>query len=304
MILVFLLFALFGGVCAVAKLSLSYASPVFIVGSRMLVAGVILLGYHYIRYRQIFKFEPNQLLLLFLFGAFNIYLTNIFVFYALGELDSFKTCFIYNLSPFISALFSYFVFSEKLSKNQWLGLIVGFLGFIFLVVDDFIFDDLSSFSYMHLIMLCSVISSVYGWILMRQLVFDKGCSSTFVNGAGMMIGGVMALIHSFFSEKWNPIPVVEYTGFLQCSLFLIIFSNFVCYNLYGYLLKKYTATFMSFAGFLTPLFTALFGWMFLGEIVTWKFFLAFFTVFAGLLLFSKHELYPIINLRPANVEAS
>lgn len=290
MFLVILLFALFGGVCSVAKLSLSYASPLFIIGTRMFLAGAILIGYHWIRYRNNFNFTPKTLLLLFLLGAFNIYLTNVFAFYSLELLDSFKTCFIYNLSPFISALFSYFVFSETLSKNQWLGLIIGFLGFTFLVIDDFILDDLSSFSYGHLIMLLSVITSVYGWILMRQLVFDNGCSSSFANGGGMIVGGGLALIHSYFAENWNPIPVTDYAGFLQCSFFLIIFSNFICYNLYGYLLKEFTATFMSFAGFLTPLFTALFSCIFLGEIVTWNFFLALSIVFIGLLIFSKNKL--------------
>src|SRR5436305_14258136 len=108
MFLVILLFALFGGVCSVAKLSLNHASPLFIVGSRMCLAGFLLLCYHYVRYQPSYKIESKKLALLFLLGFFNIYLTNVFAFYALEELDSFKTCFIYNLSPFISALFSYF----------------------------------------------------------------------------------------------------------------------------------------------------------------------------------------------------
>lgn len=289
MLLVILLFALFGSVCSVAKLSLNYASPLFIVGSRMLLSGIVLITYHWIRYPKLYKFEPKQFYLFLLLGIFNIYFTNVFVFYALEEMDSFKACFIYNLSPFISALFSYFVFSETLSRNQWLGLMIGFLGFMFLVIDDFLLEDLSTFSSGHLIMLFSVISSVYGWILMRQLVFEKGYSATFANGFGMVIGGGLALMHSYFSEKWDPLPVFDFVGFLECSLFLLFISNFVCYNLYGYLLKKYTATFLSFAGFLTPLFTAFFSWIFLEEIVTWHFLLAFFTVFIGLVLFSKNE---------------
>jgi drug/metabolite transporter (DMT)-like permease len=290
MFLVVLLFALFGAVCSVAKLTLSYASPLFIVGSRMFLAGVLLLSYRYIKYREDFTLEPQKLLLLGFFGLFSIYLTNILTFYALDRLESFKICFVYNLSPFISALFSYFALSETLSRNQWAGLVIGFLGFALLAADDFLLEDLYSFSYWHLIMLLSVASSVYGWILMRQLVFEKGCSASFVNGAGMAIGGSTALIHSYFTEQWNPVPVSDYVGFIECSMFLILISNFVCYNLYGHLLKKYTATFMSFAGFLTPLCTAFFSWMFLGEIVHWNFFLALFTVLIGLMLFYNDEL--------------
>jgi drug/metabolite transporter (DMT)-like permease len=60
--------------------------------------------------------------------------------------------------------------------------------------------------------------------------------------------------------------------------------------LYGYLLKKYTATFLAFAGFLGPLFSAFYGWLFLSEVITWHFYLSAVLVFAGLYMFYKHEL--------------
>jgi drug/metabolite transporter (DMT)-like permease len=75
-------------------------------------------------------------------------------------------------------------------------------------------------------------------------------------------------------------------------LLLIAISNLICYNLYGYLLKKYSVTFVSFAGFITPLFTALFGWWYLGEVVTWPFYVSAIIVFAGLCIFNQEELYP------------
>jgi drug/metabolite transporter (DMT)-like permease len=297
MLLIVLLFAIFGGMSSIAKLILNHASPVFIVGSRMLLAGIILLSYHQFYYPQKYKLQAKQLTLLFLLAVFNIYLKNILVFFALENIPPFETCFIYNLSPFISALFSYFVFSEMLTKNQWLGLTVGFLGFMFLIADDFNVNDLSVFSYGYLAMLISVAASVYGWILMRQLVSDEGFSASFANGIAMVAGGVIALIHSLFTEQWDPVPVSDYAGFLQCSLFLIIFSNFICYNLYGYLLKQYTTTFISFAGFLTPLFSALFSWLLFGEMITWNFFMALCTVFIGLFLFSQHEIKDKIPAR-------
>lgn len=292
--LILLLFALFGAMCTFAKLNLSHASPLFIVGSRMTVAGIILLGYQYIRHRQAFKLIPKQFFLFVLLGVFQTYLTNIFFFYSLQELYSYKTCFIYNLSPFISALFSYFIFSEVLSKNQWLGLTIGFLGFIFLVVDDSFLSGSTGFSFGHLMMLFSVVADVLGWSLMRQLVVNKKCPALFANGAGMLIGGAFALTHSAFVETWDPIPVSNYSGFLQCSLFLIIFSNFIGYNLYAYLLKKYSVTFMSFAGFLTPFFAAFFSWILIGEPIAWNFFITLFIVFLGLLIFHKDQLLDAI----------
>ena len=47
---------------------------------------------------------------------------------------------------------------------------------------------------------------------------------------------------------------------------------------------------MSFAGLTTPLFSALFGWIFHSEIPTASFYLSFFIVFSGLFLFYQEEL--------------
>jgi len=59
--------------------------------------------------------------------------------------------------------------------------------------------------------------------------------------------------------------------------------------MYGYLLKQYSATFLSFAGFSTPLFAALFGWLFLSELVTFHFFVALGLLTVGLGIFYRDE---------------
>lgn len=106
----------------------------------------------------------------------------------------------------------------------------------------------------------------------------------------MLVGGLLATIHSYLTEAWNPIPVTETLPFLQGAIALMIVSNFVAYNLYGHLLKRFTATFISFAGFTTPIFTALFGVLFLQETITWPFALSSCIVFVGLFLFNQEEL--------------
>jgi drug/metabolite transporter (DMT)-like permease len=74
----------------------------------------------------------------------------------------------------------------------------------------------------------------------------------------------------------------------------------ICYNLYGYLLRRFSATFMSFAGLTTPLFTALFGWIFLGEVASPAFYLSFSILSVGLLLFYQEELK--VAIRPVELQ--
>ncbi len=154
----------------------------------------------------------------------------------------------------------------------------------------------------------AAICSVYGWILLKQLVSEHQLSPLMANGMSMLVGGALALGHSFAVEEWRPFPVTNYAIFFECTILLIIISNLICYNLYGMLLKRYSATFMSFAGFTTPLFSALFGWLLLGEIITWPFYLSFVIVLLGLLIFDQDELkqsYQLATLaRASKAQAS
>lgn len=294
MLYVFLLYALFASVFTIGKTALQFTEPLFLIGTRMMVAGALLIAYQVIRNKASFKFNASIWRQIIFLSACNIYLTNAFEFWGLKYLTSFKTCFIYSLSPFVSALFCYLIFSEKMTKAKWTGLLIGFLGFIPILLSQTSSEEqagqLFIFSWAELSVVMAVITSVYGWILLKQLVKDNGVSPLSANGLSMLIGGGMALIHSLAVEDWNPIPVTEFMPFLECSLLLIIISNLICYNMYGWLLKRYSPTFMSFAGFTTPVFTALFGWFFLGEVVTWPFYISFVVVIAGLAIFDQDEL--------------
>jgi drug/metabolite transporter (DMT)-like permease len=294
MFFVFLLYALFASVFTIAKTGLEYSQPFFFVGSRMAIAGLMLLGYQGIFHRKQFVLKKSQLFRVVIFAVISIYLTNIFELWGLQYLTSFKTCFIYSLSPFVSALLSFIIFSEKLSLKKWIGLSIGFLGLMPVLLSQTTTEELTGhfliFSWAELAVIAAAVCGVYGWILLKQLVQDNGMSPMMANGLGMLIGGTMALIHSYFVEDWDPIPVTEMAPFLECSLLLIVISNLICYNLYGSLLKKFSATFMSLAGLSTALFSALFGWLFLNEEITWPFYVSFVVLSIGLICFYQEEL--------------
>jgi drug/metabolite transporter (DMT)-like permease len=294
MFFVLLLYALFASVFVVAKYGLEYTQPIFLVGARMFLAGGLLVVYQYFKHGDTFQFKLKGWTRILLLAACNIYLTNVFELWGLQFLSSSKTCLIYGLSPFLSALFAYLIFSERLSWKKWTGLIIGFLGLLPTLLHDSgqegLTGTLMGFSFAEIAVLLATIFSVYGWILLQQLVRDEGCSPLTANGLSMLIGGAVALLHSGLVETWNPFPFTEFLPFIEATILLLIISNLVCYNLYGFLLKRYSATFMSFAGGTTPYFTALFGWIILGESVGWPFFISTFLVFAGLLIFYQEEL--------------
>jgi drug/metabolite transporter (DMT)-like permease len=262
----------------------------------MVLAGVLLLLFIACIRRSDFKLNRPQLLSLGLLAFFSIYLTNALEFWGVQFLSAAKTCFIYSLSPFFSAFFSYIHFKEKMNRNKWIGMAISFTGFIPVLMmqtgSEELLNAFSFFSWPTLAIMGAVLASVYGWVLLRIVVKDQAISPLMANGTSMLIGGALAFIHSYFVESWNPTPIAagHVAPFLKGLLIMTFLYNIICYNLYGMFLKRFTATFLSFIGLLSPIFASLNGWIFLGEPISWTIMLSTSVVSLGLWIFYRAEL--------------
>lgn len=272
---------------------LAYAPPIFLTAIRMLFAGVLLVGYSCIR-KKLNRITKPILLSFVILGFFNIYLANILELWSLSKITAAKTCFLYSLTPFLAALLSYFHFGERMTKLKWLGLSIGFVGFLPTIWakdgSELSLGTIAYFSLPEIAMFFAVLSSAYGWVLLRLIVKEE-VSPLVANGFSMLIGGILALGTSFFLDPWNPHPIAP--GSLGILLGLItiltLLSNIFCYNLYGFLLKKYTATFLSLFGLLSPVFTAFHSWILLDETPPLSIFLSTVIIIVGLFIVYKEE---------------
>lgn len=294
--LVIVMYAIWSSVFSIGKMTLQYCPPLFLTGARMFLAGLLLLAFLAIFKRSSFKLNRVQIFSIALLAFFSIYLTNALEFWGLQYLSAAKTCFIYSLSPFFAALFSYLHFNEKMNKQKWLGLGIGVIGFIPVLLtqtgSEELLNAFSFFSWPALAIMGAALCSVYGWVVLRLVVKDHAISPLMANGASMLFGGLLAFGHSFLVENWNPIPVLSqnFSPFLQGTLLMTLVSNIICYNLYGMLLKRFTATFLSFMGLLSPIFASLNGLIFLGEPISWTILLSTGVVCLGLWIVYRAEL--------------
>ena len=290
------MYGIWSSMFALAKMALQYSPPLFLTGARMALAGVVILGYLALTKRSSFRLTRHQWLSISLLALFSIYLTNALEFWALQYLSAAKGCFIYSLSPFFAAFFSYIHFKEKITARKAAGLSLGSLAIIPVLISQTGAENLlgafSLFSWPSLAMIGAVLCSVYGWVLLRLVVKDQMISPLMANGSSMMIGAIFAFLHSFFVEPWAPLPVVasHVLPFFGWTLLMAFISNILCYNLYGLMLKKFTATFLSFVGLLSPIFASLHGWIFLGEPISGLIFLSTALVCLGLWIVYAAEL--------------
>ena len=211
--LVILLFALFASLFTFSKSALAFSEPFFLIGSRMTLAGIILLSHQFIFRRKAIQFQVQHFVPLFTLGLVSIYITNIAEIWGLQYMSSAKACLIYSLSPFVAALVAYILLKEQLSSKKWLGLLIGFIGITPILLTQSGASDLKSelfiFSWSEAALIVAVFASVWGWILLKRIMRDFNYSPILANGIAMLIGGTMALLHSYLAnETWNPIPIL------------------------------------------------------------------------------------------------
>lgn len=294
--LIILMYALWSSVFAFSKAVLPYSTPLFLNATRMILAGALMLGFILWRKRASFKLNIRQWFSIGLLALFSIFLTNALEFWGVQYLSAAKTCFIYSLSPFFAALLSYFHFKEKMNGQKWLGLIIGFLGIIPVLMmqtgSEDLFSAFSFFTWPTLAIIGAALFSVYGWVILRLVVKDYSISPVLANGSSMLLGGFMSLGASLFLDTWAPTPVQAgaISPFIFGVLGMTLLYNIFCYNLYGWLLKRFTATFLSFMGLLSPIFASLSGWLFLGETPSWQILASTGIVSIGLWIVYRAEL--------------
>lgn len=313
MMLLVILYMLFASTFTIGKAALAYTTPIFFIGMRMLIGGLLLWTYQYLFNRSELHFDRKDIGLLAQVSFFQYYAAFILEFMSLQWITSSKACLLFNFSPFITAVISFFVLGEYLTNKKIAGLIIGFLGLMPILMattsQEELAGSISWLSIPEIMLLGAVISASYGWIVLKQTQ-DRGYSTIMINAYTMTAAGIVALFTSYIVEG---IPTIippeaclskslpwlcELLGpygasiaiFSMYALALIVIANIICFNLYGHLLSIYSATFVSFAGFITPLFAAFFGWLFLSEKIGWPFVSSLVIVFLGLFLFSQEEL--------------
>ena len=203
-----------------------------------------------------------------------------------------KAALLCNLLPFFTAIFAFFHLKEKLTMPHLVGLVVGFLGMIPLLTAESSYEELvggiSFISWPELAIIVAVAALGYSVVITQTLVKHRACPAPLVNGVSMFIGGSMAFGSSILVEdQWIR---GDWKMLIILAIIQITISNLICANLHATLLRHYSATFMSFASFLSPLCTIIYGYFLLGETVTWQFFASFIVVFIGLAIYHYSEI--------------
>lgn len=292
MVLVVVLHSLLGFTITLSKIILAHASPIFLVSARMMIAGVVLLSLSARKHWNKFIPEKVDWVLIAQFTLFGIMIPHISRTWALQHVSTVKTALIYNLAPFFSAIFAYFLFREKLTRLKVLGLAIGFAGTLPILINGNMqnasFNCIGCFSIPDFFIMLAVASLSYSFFIMQQLVRHRNCPPFIANGLSMLAGGFIAFNASYITE---PVWIRgTLTTFVLLLILNILVSNIICANLQAWLLKKHSSTFIAFSSFLSPIFAAIYSALLLNEGFSMHFLISFVLVLVGLTLYFYDEL--------------
>ena len=285
------LYAFYGLGITLNKAAMNYAQPLFFLGVRLLLSSSVLLGYLYFFKHQDIKVERKHISL-FAQSALMLYSGFAFGFWALHHMNTSKNALFFTLTPFITAFLVYVLYGDKLTMKQICGLVIGFVGVLpalLVKADPSLNSSLTLIGLPEIAAIIAIAAGAYGWILANTLIRKHAYSPFFINALNMAICGALLLATTWVMNVHNEPYYLEWQPFIAYVLVLCVVNDIVTYNLYMVLLKKYSTTFLAFAGFLVPLYVAFYSWVWLGEVVTWHFFASLFIIFWGLYLFYRGE---------------
>lgn len=290
MILLLFINALFALTYPLAQTALLYGNMLLLITIRMIGAGVILLAYHRFVARKSLRISKGDQWVLVKIAFCAMYISFILEAWALQRIPALQANLMYLLSPFASALLGYCLAKETLSKKKIVGILIGLIGSVMLIQNDFLQGTISlpglSGTLSALALLGAMFLGAYSWFLVKDLM-KKGHSLILINGLTMLYGGIMSVIT--LSVTGGGAAVTAWGPFLSYAGILMIMANIVAYNICALLLQRYSLTFIMLAQFTCPIFGALYGYFFWQEPFYSHYVMAFCVIALGVWLFYSEE---------------
>jgi drug/metabolite transporter (DMT)-like permease len=202
-----------------------------------------------------------------LLGLFGIVGYHYFFFLSLRYTEVANTAIINAMSPIVTSVAAAFLIKERLSRGNYAGLVVAFIGVLILLCDGNLDVFLAvRFNKGDLLMLLSVVSWVVYALLIRSML-DRYSGFTLTFYATLF--GVLMLL--FLAPQEAPLGDIQTISreSLLSILYMGIFASGLGYLLYNLSIREIGATrTSSFVYSVIPLVVAVLAWLFFQQSIT------------------------------------
>ena len=214
-------------------------------------------------------------------GIINLVIPFFLIAYGVQKVQSNLAAILMSSTPISATILAhFFVDKEKINFFKIIGIILGFLGILYLFSDNLLITNSNFFS--ALMILLGSTFYVIGGILTLKISHKKNENVT----ASILIWGTIIIcpISLFFEQPWTLSPRLDSTLSL---IYLGVFPTGIAWLLRFVILKKNGLVFQSQVAYLIPIFGVILGFLFLDELITSKVLIALVAVILGIYFVKK-----------------
>ena len=280
-ILLILLGAIWGSAFFNIKIATYTYDPITLVFVRVFFALIALGFYCVYKNIKILAFSKDWKIYA-LVGLTNITIPFLLIAYGTNVVDSYLSAILMSTTPLSGTLLAHFFTSnEKLNIFKMIGVVIGFLGIVFLFFDKLIISESNIFY--ALVILCGSTFYVIGGILTLKFLKNDGMEN--VSTSTIIWSLIFIFPFCVYQQPWiNLNPSINSTIAL---IYLGIFPTGVAFMLRFHILTKVGMVFQTQVAYLIPIFGVLFSYIIMDEKITWKVLVSLIIIISGIYMVKK-----------------
>lgn len=245
-----------------AKFGLPYAEPLTFLSTRYVLV-ILLMTAIALAMRAPWPASPRAAFHIGVTGVLvhAVYLGGVFVAIHRG-LPAGVTALVVGMQPLLTALGAGFLLGERVSKRQWAGLALGFIGVALVVGDKVAVGGVTSAALIH--MLEPALAALAG--ITAGTLYQKRFCPRFDLRTGSVVQFLPTLALSALVASRSETMQIQWSGeFVFALLWLVVVLSIGAITLLNLLIRSGSAVNVASLFYLTPPTTALIAWAMFGE---------------------------------------
>ncbi|WP_246939547.1 DMT family transporter [Bacillus pinisoli] len=278
--LLFWLMVIWGFNVSAIKILVSYFPPALMQGTRILIAGLSVILILWLS-KSLKKVSSSNIVGLLIASIVGVVGHHLFLALGLMSTSATNAGLILGLIPLCTSILAMIFLNEKLTVTKSLGILLALIGVYLIVMNKN--GGLNDLSIGDLYVFGGVITQAVSFILIKKLTAN--IESRQMTGMMLVFGSIMLIVISFFTESrenivFSEVPVYIW-GVLLASA---IIATGLGHMVYNYAIHKLGAGTTSLFINLSPFFSVVGSFLFLGEQIYAKHIIGFAFIISGVIL--------------------
>ena len=219
-----------------------------------------------------------------LIGLCNIAIPFTLIALGTAKINSYLAAILMSTTPMSGSILAhFFTKDEKITFYKSIGILIGFLGVIFLFFDKLVINE-TNYIFALIVILGSTFYSIGGILTLK--LKKKGNENVTTSTT---IWSVIFLfpLSRFFETPWLLNPTIDSTLAL---LYLGVVATGLAWLIRFRILTVNGLVFQTQVAYLIPIFGVLFGYFLMGEIITWRVLISLFIIIIGIYIVKKNNI--------------